>query len=141
MFSNINNSIRLLRINNLDNTLISSFGKIKNPNFRDRDTKNFTIEGNYNTALEIIAAGTNWKIVDIIPYDGHSIIPEGSKILYDENDEIVAFEVEYDNSDYNILGDIIIHNNGTITMEYAKPNELDEANAVLDELVLATLSE
>ena len=141
MASMINIANRFIQVGNLEYKLIASFGKIKNPNFGDRDTKNFTIEGTYETALNIINENASWKIIDIIPINEPLQIPEGAELLYNEDNEVIGFKAEYDNSDYNILGDIIIHNNGTITMEYAKPNELDEANAALDELVLATLSE
>ena len=133
---------RFVRIGDLEFELISSIGRIKNPNFHDRDTKNFTIKADYNTAAQIVASGETWRIAELYNATSEDLIPSNvAEILRDEDGNVTGFIMEYDNSEYNIPGDITVHNDGTVTIEYGKPSELDKTSAALDAMVYAALTE
>lgn len=134
--------MRYVRIGEQRFQLVASFGRIKNPNFYDRDTKNFTIKADYNTAAQIVASGEHWRIAETYNATSEELIPSNAaEILRDEDGSVIGFVMEYDNSEYNIPGDITVHNDGTVTIEYGKPSELDKTSAALDAMVYAALTE
>lgn len=60
-----------------------------------------------------------------IPYDGEPVYKDGALIEYN-GDPIYELQlVGYDNSEYSIRGDLLVHTDGTCTVKMGKPTELE----------------
>ena len=90
-------------------------GKIVDKSWDDRESKTITLSMTYAEAASVFVDGLSWSIVceDI-----------------DDNDVIVNTE-EFDNSAFNIAGDITDHRDGTISVTMGKPTDLEEAYELL----------
>ncbi len=62
-----------------------------------------------------------------IPYTGEQIYEQGGPIVYNGDPIYEKRLVEYDNSEYNVRGDILVHVDGTCTVKMGKPTELETA--------------
>lgn len=85
-------------------------GEIADRNWDNRSTKSITLEMDYATANAAFVNGLAWSIVQ--GGDG-------------------APEAEWDNSEYNVAGDITDHRDGTITVKMGKLTALEEAYEIL----------
>ena len=81
-------------------------GKMVDHDWDDRQSKAITLTMTPAAAAELFVDGLEWSIVD--------------------------GEEEFDNSDYNIAGDITDHRDGTVTVKMGKPTALEEKTAMLD---------
>ena len=81
-------------------------GKIQDHEWNDRQSKAITLTMTPAAAAELFVDGLEWSIVD--------------------------GEEEFDNSDYNIAGDITDHRDGTVTVKMGKPTALEEAQLIND---------
>ena len=98
-------------------------GKMSDKEWDGRESKAITMTGSYAAVSALFSDGMAWSIVD-----------EHEEQVYDENGEPVLNEsgeptyetkqTEFDNSAYNILGDITVHTDGTCTVKMGK--ETDE---------------
>lgn len=98
-------------------------GRMSDKDWDGRESKAVTMTGSYATVSALFSDGMAWSIVD-----------EHEEQIYDENGEPVLNEsgeptyetkqTEFDNSAYNILGDITVHTDGTCTVKMGK--ETDE---------------
>ena len=98
-------------------------GRMSDKDWDGRESKAITMTGSYATVSALFSDGMAWSIVD-----------EHEEQVYDENGEPVLNEsgeptyetkqTEFDNSAYNILGDITVHTDGTCTVKMGK--ETDE---------------
>ena len=98
-------------------------GNLIDKDWDGRATKSITLEMDYATAIKLFANGLAWSIVQ------REEIP-----TYDENGEQTGTETketEYDNSEYNLAGDITDHRDGTITVKMGKPTDLENAYEML----------
>lgn len=101
-------------------------GLFVDKDWSNRSSKTILLKMNYNEAKEIFKSGINW-----------SILEEREKPVFQRvNGELVQtsteiLKQEYDNSDYCILGDIIIHPTGYISVKFGKLTELEEAYEML----------
>lgn len=60
--------------------------------------------------------------------------------LYDENGTLIETEtITEDLSAYSIAGEIVDHRNGLVTVFMGRPTEVEILQAVVDELILASL--
>lgn len=76
-----------------------------------RESKSITLTMDYETAAATFADDVPW-----------SILYQPSDYYDPETQQMVTPPVEeYDNSDYCILGDIIVHRDGTVTVKMGKP--------------------
>lgn len=94
-------------------------GKISDTLWDNRESKSITLEMDYTTAADLFIDGAAW-----------SIIQQHEVPVYDENGEQSGTEIHetvYDNSDYNIAGDITDHRDGRITVKMGKLTVLEEA--------------
>lgn len=114
-------------------------GRMADKDWDNRNSKSIKLEMLYTEAVELFVDGAKWSIVErkAIPvakpiYE----VDESGELVLDENDqpiqigtEIVADvkETEWDNSDYNLAGDITDHRDGRITVKMGKLTELEEA--------------
>jgi hypothetical protein len=94
-------------------------GKVSDDNWDNRSSKAITLEMDYTTASNIFINGLAWSIVE-----------QSEVSAFDENGAQIGtkiYETEYDNSDFNLAGDITDHRDGTITAKMGKLTELEEA--------------
>lgn len=80
-------------------------GRMVDHDWDDRQSKAITLTMTSAAAAELFVDGLEWSIVD---------------------------EEEFDNSDYNIAGDITDHRDGTITVKMGKPTLLEQAQLISD---------
>lgn len=77
----------------------------------NRESKSITLPMDYATAAA--------TFVDDVPW---SILYQGPDYYDLETQKTVTPPVEeYDNSDFSVLGDIIVHRDGTVTVKMGKP--------------------
>lgn len=79
-------------------------GRLKNPAWDGRDTKEIVLTIDYATAAALFVDGLAWAIV-----------------CRDEGQP----EEEYDNSEYSMVGDITAHRDGTLSVLMGKPLEVE----------------
>ena len=84
-------------------------GRVSDTNWDGRESKSISLEMDYETAINLFVNGLTWRIVEKYEVDGE------------------IQETEYDNSEYNLAGDITDHRDGTITAKVGKLTELEEA--------------
>lgn len=102
-------------------------GRLADADWGNRASKAITIELSYVEALELFVDNIAWFIVQEDERQ-EAIEDEAGNISY----ETVTTVDRYDNSDYNIAGDIIDHRNGTITVKMGKPTA-EELLALFEE--------
>ena len=94
-------------------------GRVQDKDWDNRESKAITLEMDYATASKLFVDGLAWSIVQ------QSEVP-----VYDENGEQTGTEIQetvFDNSDFNLAGDITDHRDGTVTVKMGKLTELEEA--------------
>lgn len=92
-------------------------GRVQDENWDKRGSKAITLEMDYATASALFVDGLTWSIV------------QQNEIETENGVEIT--ETEYDNSDYNIAGDITDHRDGTVTVKMGKLTDLEEAYEIM----------
>lgn len=98
-------------------------GNISDKNWDNRNSKSITLEMDYITAVGLFVNGVAW-----------SIIHQEKVAVYGENSVITGTEVketEFDNSEYNLAGDITDHRDGTITVKMGKLTTLEKAYQIM----------
>ena len=95
----------------INNTLYPATvsGKIADRDWDNRESKSITLEMDYATAINLFVNGLAWSIVE----------------------KIGTEETEFDNSEYNLAGDITDHRDGTITVKMGKLTDLEEAYEIM----------
>ena len=88
-------------------------GNVIDNSWDKRESKSIELEMDYATANGLFVNGLAWSIVDRNEIDGE------------------IQETEYDNSEYNLAGDITDHRDGRITVKMGKLTELEEAYEIL----------
>lgn len=89
-------------------------GKVIDKEWDNRSSKSITLEMDYAIANELFVNGAIWSIVDEV-----------------EADDGTIQTVEWDNSEYNLAGDLTDHRDGTITVKMGKLTELEEAYEIM----------
>ena len=110
-------------------------GIVADKDWDNRDTKSITLEMDHATANELFINGATWSIVyeqDVPVYQTN----ENGEAVLDEHAQPVQIgtekqTTEYDNSDYNLAGDITDHRDGTITVKMGALTELEEAYEIM----------
>ena len=98
-------------------------GRVSDNDWDKRESKSITLEMDYATANSLFVDGMIWSIVQ------QEEVP-----AYDENGEQTGTEIqetEFDNSEYNLAGDITDHRDGTITVKMGKLTDLEEAYEIM----------
>lgn len=95
----------------------------------NRDSKAITLEMDYETASKLFVDGLAWSIVQETPIQVQTEDSEGNVTV-----ETKMEVEEFDNSDYDVAGDIVDHRNGTITAKMGKITD-GEALAELMEVL------
>lgn len=109
----------------INNTLYPATvsGRVADRDWDNRESKSIKLEMDYATAIKLFANGLAWSIVQ------QEEVP-----VYNENGEQTGTEIqetEFDNSDYNLAGDITDHRDGTITAKMGKLTDLEEAYEIM----------
>lgn len=94
-------------------------GRVADKDWDNRASKAITLEMDYMIAINLFTNGLEW-----------SIVQQDTAPMYDVDNIYMDTEIitnEFDNSDYNIAGDITDHRDGTITVKMGKLTELEEA--------------
>lgn len=103
----------------IDNTLYPATvnGRVQDKEWDGRESKSITLEGDYETINALFKDGTAWSIVM-------------EDVITTEDGEETK-ETEYDNSEFNIRGDITVHTDGTCTVKMGKETDLEFAYTLL----------
>ena len=118
-------------------------GKVADKDWDNRESKSIKLEMTYAEAVGLFVDGLAWSIIQQNTI--HSEKPiyelnEDGEFVLDENGEPIQIgsepvaemqETEFDNSDYNLAGDITDHRDGTITVKMGKLTELEEAYEIM----------
>lgn len=110
-------------------------GRVQDKDWDNRASKAITLEMDYATAIGLFVDGLAWSIVqkDEVPtYQ----VDENGKLVLDESGAPIQTgtemqETEFDNSEYNLAGDITDHRDGTITAKMGKLTDLEEAYEIM----------
>ena len=98
-------------------------GNIVDKDWDNRASKSITLEMDYETAKNTFVNGLEWSIVC------QEEVPK-----FDENDVLIGVEMRenmFDNSEYNLAGDITDHRDGTITVKMGCLTDLEEAYEIM----------
>lgn len=121
----------------INNTLYpaSIGGRVADRDWDNRESKSITLEMDYATANALFVNGLAWSIVqqDEVPVYQ---MDENGEPIFDENGAPIQTgteiqESEYDNSDYNLAGDLTDHRDGRITAKMGKLTDLEQAYEIM----------
>lgn len=122
-----------VKIGELELQTISIVGKVKDSAWDERESKAITLEGTFAEISPLFRDGISWSIIHrytvetVVTDENGSLVYEGDTVKKTTEQAIN----EYDNSDYNVLGDIIQHVDGTCTVCMGKTTPLEEAYEIL----------
>ena len=103
----------IIRIGETEYSAIEVAGRMSDPDWDNRESKVITLEMTYEDAIEIFWDGVPWSIITEDEIDGQII------------------RREFDNSDFNMAGDITDHRDGTLSVKMGKMTDLEEAYELL----------
>lgn len=121
----------------INNTLYPATvsGKITDKDWDNRESKAITLAMDYATAVNLFVDGLAWSIVqqDEVPIFEQN---ENGELVLDENGNPIQTgtemqETEFDNSEYNLAGDLTDHRDGRITAKMGKLTDLEEAYEIM----------
>lgn len=105
-------------------------GKVSDYSWDGRESKSITMDGDFDTVDALFPDGVSWSIVseETIP-----AIDEEENPVLDENGEptYITQQTEFDNSVFNIRGDLIVHTNSTCTVKMGKATDLEDAYEIM----------
>lgn len=99
-------------------------GTMRDMNWNNRESKSIKLEMSYNDAISLFVDNIQWSIVYQAP----------SYIDPETEEEITSEPEEYDNSEYCLVGDIIDHRNGYVTVKMGKLTS-DDMLKILEEAI------
>lgn len=110
-------------------------GRVQDKEWDNRNSKSITLEMGYEEAVSLFTDGVEWAIVQTEEVPTYEVDKNGEYVL-DENDNPIQTgteiqETEFDNSEYNLAGDITDHRDGTITVKMGKLTDLEEAYEIM----------
>lgn len=98
-------------------------GRVTDKDWDNRESKSITLEMDYATAAKTFVDGLKWSIVqreEVPTYDDY-----GKQTGTETN------ETEFDNSDYNLAGDLTDHRDGRITVKMGRLTDLEQAYEIM----------
>lgn len=101
-------------------------GKMSDKDWDGRASKYIHTEMSYDEAIALFADEVEWSIVMDVEREVETMNEETGEV----SRKIVIEQEVYDNSEYCILGDIIVHKDGTVTVKMGNPTA-DEILAIL----------
>lgn len=110
-------------------------GRVADKDWDNRASKSITLEMDYATAAATFVNGARWSIVQQNEVPTFEMDENGQAVLdMDGDPKQIGTEVqetEFDNSDYNLAGDITDHRDGRITVKMGKLTDLEEAYEIM----------
>ena len=91
-------------------------GRLVDKDWDNRASKAIKLEISYAEAIDLFVNDVKWNIVQDVEVMHESIDDKGNSIH-----EMVIEQEVYDNSEYNIAGDIVDHRDNTVTIKMGKP--------------------
>lgn len=107
--------MRFVKINDVGYPVIEIRGMMKNYEWDERESKTIHLTMTYAQAMSIFQNGTEWSIVE----------------EWEDPETHETHHEEYDNSDFNVAGDVTDHRDGTVSITMGKPTNLEEAYELL----------
>jgi hypothetical protein len=105
-------------------------GKINDRDWDNRESKEITLDVDFATMNTLFSDGAAWGIVSEEPVQVFD--EQGAPVLDENGDPTYEFkQTEFDNSEYSIRGDLIVHVDGTCTVKMGKPTDLEDAYEIL----------
>ena len=103
-------------------------GRMSDRDWGGRASKAITRAGGYAAVSTLFSDGMAWSIVD---GQEEPVFSETGEPVLDERGEAVfeTRQTEFDNSDFCVLGDITVHQDGTCTVKMGK--ETDEEKLLM----------
>lgn len=113
-------------------------GRMADPEWDNRESKLIKMEGDYTMVDALFPEGAAWSIVcdepvPVMDEEGNPVLDKNGEPIYETR------QVEYDNSDFNMRGDITVHADGTCTVKMGQKTEVEELRELSDELLLEVL--
>lgn len=110
-------------------------GRVQDKDWDNRESKAITLEMDYATAIALFVDGLAWSIIQKGEVPVYQVDEDGKAVL-DENGNPIQTgtemqENEFDNSEYNIAGDLTDHRDGRITAKMGKLTDLEEAYEIM----------
>ena len=105
-------------------------GKMADQDWDNRESKEITMTSGFASMDALFPDGTAWSIVseDKVPV----VDEEGNPVLdADGNQTYTTQQTEFDNSGFNIRGDLIVHTDGACTVKMGKPTDLEDAYEIM----------
>ncbi len=98
-------------------------GRMIDKEWDNRASKSIVLEMTYNEAVTLFVDGLAWSIVqrEEVPTFDEEGVQTGTETQ----------ETEFDNSEYNLSGDITDHRDGRITVKMGKLTDLEEAYEIM----------
>lgn len=98
-------------------------GRVADRDWDNRASKYIKLKMGVAEAMELFKDGVEWAIVEAGTTLAASVDDEGN-VVFDNEGELIyeetEFRHEYDNREYCVLGDIVIHPDGTCTVAMGK---------------------
>lgn len=116
----------------INNTLYPAAisGRVADRDWDNRESKSITLEMDYTTAHALFVNGLAWSIVQRDEVPVYEMDENGEPVL-DENGAPIQTgteiqETEFDNSEYNLAGDLTDHRDGRITAKMGKETDVEK---------------
>lgn len=110
-------------------------GRVADKDWDNRASKAITLEMDYATAIALFVDGLAWSIVQQTEVPAYQVDENGEAVLGENGEPIQTGtemqETVFDNSEYNIAGDLTDHRDGTITAKMGKLTDLEEAYEIM----------
>lgn len=110
-------------------------GKMADMDWDNRESKSITLEMGYDDAVKLFVDGMAWSIVQQNEVPVYEVGESGEYVLDKEGSPIQIgteiHETVFDNSAFNLAGDLTDHRDGTITVKMGKLTDLEEAYEIM----------
>ena len=102
-------------------------GKMTDAEWDGRESKSITLEMDYVTAVGLFVDGLFWNIVEQEEVPVYEANENGDPVQVGMD----LKETEWDNSEFNLAGDLTDHRDGRITAKMGKLTDLEEAYEIM----------
>ena len=101
-------------------------GKMDDKDWDGRESKAITMSGTFAEVDALFPDSAVWAIINENPV--LVLDEEGNPVLDDEgNETYITQQMEFDNSDFSMRGDLTVHVDGSCTVKMGKPTDLEAA--------------
>ena len=109
-------------------------GRMSDKEWDGRASKSIKLEMSYDDAVTNFADGVVWSIVQETVTPEPQYDEEGNIVVDEDGNPVTTNSVttdEFDNSDYNLAGDVTDHRDGYVTVKMGKLTDLEEAYEIM----------